>query len=281
MADSSYEKGLTELSKMKVADLRAELKQRGLSTTGNKNELVERLQLAIHGDAALSLDETTEEILDEDEVLGNNNKLIHTHIHTYIHIYTHYYIILTSDEEIEELSSKPDSQETPEKRKLSIDNITNNSNAKKIVLNRKSVLEEIKNDQMEKKENKGAKVIESDDAPPEKKIIKLSELSTKERLEMRAKKFGMPLSEAAKKEARLARFNVNNQNNKSAASIKIPVPTTYEVLKKRAERFGTSVSTLMEKVEMAERLEKRKARFGEVKPENKLSKNNSKIKIVK
>lgn len=84
------------------------------------------------------------------------------------------------DEEIEELSSKPDSQETPEKRKLSIDNITNNSNAKKIVLNRKSVLEEIKNDQMEKKENKGVKVIESDDAPPEKKIIKLSELSTKE-----------------------------------------------------------------------------------------------------
>jgi len=48
------------------------------------------------------------------------------------------------------------------------------------VLNRKSVLEEIKNDQMEKKENKGVKVIESDDAPPEKKIIKLSELSTKE-----------------------------------------------------------------------------------------------------
>ncbi|XP_011642654.1 SAP domain-containing ribonucleoprotein [Pogonomyrmex barbatus] len=249
MADSSYEKGLTELSKMKVADLRVELKQRGLPTTGNKNELVERLQLAIHGDSALSLDETTEEILDEDEVLG--------------------------DEEIEELSSKPDSQEIPEKRKLSIE--SNNTNAKKIVLNRKPVLEEIKNDQVEKKENKTVKVPEI--TPPEKKIIKLSELSTKERLEMRAKKFGMPLSEAAKKEARLARFN-SNQNNKSAASIKTPVPTTYEVLKKRAERFGSSVSTLMEKAELAERLEKRKARFGEVKPvENKISKN--KIKIVK
>ncbi|XP_011156513.1 SAP domain-containing ribonucleoprotein isoform X2 [Solenopsis invicta] len=252
MADSSYEKGLTELSKMKVADLRAELKQRGLPATGNKNELVERLQLAIHGDAALSLDETAEEILDEDEVLG--------------------------DEEIEELSSKPDSQEIPEKRKLSIESNNLNTNAKKIVLNRKPVLEEIKNDQVEKKENKGAQ--SSEDMPPEKKIIKLSELSTKERLEMRAKKFGVPLSESAKKEARLARFNVNNQNNKSAASIKTPVPTTYEVLKKRAERFGSSVSTLMEKAELAERLEKRKARFGEVKPtENKVFKN--KIKIVK
>ncbi|XP_025157852.1 SAP domain-containing ribonucleoprotein isoform X2 [Harpegnathos saltator] len=216
MADSSYEKGLSELSKMKVADLRAELKQRGLPSTGNKNELVERLQLAMHGDSTLSLDETAEEILDEDEVLG--------------------------DEEIEELSSKPDSQELPEKRKLSTDS------------NNEAV-------------------------PSEKKIIKLSELGVKERLEMRAKKFGVPLSEAAKKEARLARFNVNNQNNKSAASIKTPVHTTYEVLKKRAERFGTSVSTLMEKAELAERLEKRKARFGEVKPEDKVFHN--KYKIVK
>lgn len=49
------------------------------------------------------------------------------------------------------------------------------------MLNRKPVLEEIKNDQVEKKENKGAKVPE--DIPPEKKIIKLSELSTKEVVE--------------------------------------------------------------------------------------------------
>lgn len=237
MADSSYEKGLTELSKMKVADLKIELKQRGLPTTGNKNELVERLQLAIHGDSALSLDETTEEILDEDAVLG--------------------------DEEIEELSSKPDSQEVSEKRKLSTES---NVSAKKIVLNRKPVIEEIKNEQSEKIEadTKAA----SDTAPPEKKIIKLSELGIKERLEMRAKKFGLPLSEAAKKEARSARFSVNNQNNKSAASVKTPVHTTYEVLKKRAERFGTSVSSLMEKAELEARIEKRKARFGEVKPAN-------------
>lgn len=45
----------------------------------------------------------------------------------------------------------------------------------------------------------------------------------KQRLEMRTKKFGLPLSEAAKKEARSARFSINNQNNKSAASVKTPV----------------------------------------------------------
>ncbi|KAF3429947.1 hypothetical protein E2986_01240 [Frieseomelitta varia] len=253
MADSSYEKGLTELSKMKniieqVADLKIELKQRGLPITGNKNELVERLQLAIHGDSALSLDETAEEILDEDAVLG--------------------------DEEIEELSNKPDSQEGSEKRKLSTES---NVSAKKIVLNRKPVIEEIKNEQTEKIET-DTKTIEI--VPPERKIIKLSELGIKERLEMRAKKFGLPLSEAAKKEARSARFSINNQNNKSAASVKTPVHTTYEVLKKRAERFGTSVSSLMEKAELEARIEKRKVRFGEVKPTNKKVFYN-KVKIVK
>ncbi|KAF7390179.1 hypothetical protein HZH68_012036 [Vespula germanica] len=248
MADSSYEKGLTELSKMKVANLKVELKQRGLPTTGNKNELVERLQLAIHGDSALSLDETAEEILDEDAVLG--------------------------DEEIEELSSKPDSQEINEKRKLSVE--SNVGNTKKIVLNRKPVIEDIKMDEVEKHNNDTKS---SESASPEKKIIKLSELGTKERLEMRAKKFGLPLSEAAKKEARSARFSVNNQNNKSAASVKTPVHTTYEVLKKRAERFGMSVSSVMDKAELEARIEKRKARFGEVKPIEKVFPN--KVKIVK
>ena len=40
---------------------------------------------------------------------------------------------------------------------------------------------------------------------------------------MRAKKFGVPLSDTAKKEARAARFNIGDTtstNNKSAASIK-------------------------------------------------------------
>ncbi|XP_014611145.1 PREDICTED: SAP domain-containing ribonucleoprotein [Polistes canadensis] len=248
MADSSYEKGLTELSKMKIANLKVELKQRGLPTTGNKNQLVERLQLAIHGDNALSLDETAEEILDEDAVLG--------------------------DEEIEELSSKPDSQEISEKRKLSVE--SNVGNTKKIVLNRKPVIEDVKLDEVEKHETDTKS---SENTSPEKKIIKLSELGTKERLEMRAKKFGLPLSEAAKKEARSARFSVNNQNNKSAASVKTPVHTTYEVLKKRAERFGMSVSSLMDKAELEARIEKRKARFGEVKPTEKVFPN--KVKIVK
>ncbi|XP_034945767.1 SAP domain-containing ribonucleoprotein [Chelonus insularis] len=232
MADSSYEKGLNELSKMKVADLRAELKQRGLPTTGNKNELVERLQFAIHGDSTLSLDETTDEILDEDAVLG--------------------------DEELEELSSKPDSQDVGEKRKTSDDS---NPVTKKIVLNRNSIIEDVKVNPLKTEEHSE----NNDSGQPQKRIIKLSELGPKERLEMRAKKFGVPLSEAVKKEARSARFNSQlYSNGKSAASIKTPVTTSFEVLKKRAERFGTNTSALVEKAELQEKIEKRKARFGEI-----------------
>ncbi|XP_033224222.1 SAP domain-containing ribonucleoprotein isoform X2 [Belonocnema kinseyi] len=263
MADSSYEKGLLELTKMKVADLRAELKQRNLSTAGNKTELMERLQLAIHGDSTLSIDETAEEILDE-EILG--------------------------DEEIEELASKPDSQESSEKRKLSTDsngsntsntsnisNLNGTTNGKKVVLNRKSVIEDIKINEEPKKDTEIPKT--TDDAVPEKKVIKLSELSMQERLEMRKRKFGAPTTDTAKKVARAARFNLDNTKSSSASSISTPVNTSYEVLKKREERFGSSVSTVMEKAELQARIEKRKARFGEVKPVEKVFPN--KIKIVK
>ena len=48
--------------------MRTELKKRGLPITGNKNELVERLQLAIQDQSLL--DETPDEDIDEDAVLG-------------------------------------------------------------------------------------------------------------------------------------------------------------------------------------------------------------------
>lgn len=264
MADSSYEKNLSELAKMKVADLKAELKQRGLPTTGNKTELIERLQLAIH-DSSLALDENTDEILDEDAVLG--------------------------DEEIENETltpvtktptmTKTATQKEPEKRKMPAEE--NNTPAKKVILNRKNIIEEIKEDVVQKEEESNDKALDSEE--PEKKVIKLSEVGTKERLEMRAKKFGVPLSDSAKKEARAARFNITSNNgttasSKSAASIKSStVETSFEVLKKRGERFGANVSSLVEKAELDDKIAKRKARFGEVKPIEKVVP--TKIKLVK
>ena len=86
------------------------------------------------------------------------------------------------------MASKPDSQETSEKRKLSTDsnasntsNISNTNgttNGKKIILNRKSIIEDIKINEEPKKDVEIPKT--TDDAVPEKKVIKLSELSMQE-----------------------------------------------------------------------------------------------------
>ena len=54
-----------DITAMKVADLKKELKNRGLSTTGKKDELIERLQLAL----AKPGDDLNEEELLADEML--------------------------------------------------------------------------------------------------------------------------------------------------------------------------------------------------------------------
>lgn len=102
----------------------------------------------------------------------------------------------------------------------------------------------------------------------DKKLVKLSEVSAKERLEMRAKKFGTPIAPEAKKMARSERFGIKttDTNVKGSSGTKAVVnetsPQTVEILKKRAERFGGSVSQEMNKIENLEKLQKRQARFG-------------------
>ncbi|XP_046671220.1 SAP domain-containing ribonucleoprotein [Homalodisca vitripennis] len=87
------------------------------------------------------------------------------------------------------------------------------------------------------------------------------------RLELRAQKFGTPLSEAAKKEARAARFGISStapsKTSQITTSTKITiVGPSEEILRKRAERFGGNVSSLALKAEESEKLKKRQERFG-------------------
>ncbi|KAK7791241.1 hypothetical protein R5R35_000973 [Gryllus longicercus] len=245
MADGVDENNSLDVSKLKVAELKKELKARGLSTTGNKNDLMERLHLSMQGEGALMMESElgtadSEEILDEDEVLAGEEVL---------------------DDDIGDISGKtddiiPNLGDPEEKVKEEEENDEKSHQLpKKIVLNRNIIVSGKENQKEPEESNKQEN--------SEKKIIKISALTAKERLEMRAQKFGVPLSVDAKKEARAARFGITAPTTTSTTTTS-PVTSTpnLDLLKQRAERFGSSVSSALSKVEQAEKLKKRQERFG-------------------
>uniref|UniRef100_A0A1B0FUY7 Putative nucleic acid-binding protein n=1 Tax=Lutzomyia longipalpis TaxID=7200 RepID=A0A1B0FUY7_LUTLO len=253
----------TDFSKMKVADLKRELKNRGLSTAGNKNELQERLQMALlDSDPVLEDSTIISGDLDDDEVLNDEE-------------------LENAKDLLEETSHEDAILASPTPSAESAAGVTTNKSpgeapkeetqppARKIVLKRKMIVipppeETSQKDSTNSVPEPGEVTSEkSDDASSvgecEKKVIKLSEMSAKERLELRMKKFGAPQTPDAKKLARAERFGSaattpSASNGSSGASI--------DVLKKRAERFGGSVSTTMTKMENQEKLKKRQERFG-------------------
>lgn len=106
----------------------------------------------------------------------------------------------------------------------------------------------------------------------ESSVVKLSQLTMKERIELRAKKFGAAPSLDALKQARAERFglapNVNISTPETTAeTAEKPtdaaknVGSNVDILKKRAERFGGSVSNVMATIENKEKLLKRQQRF--------------------
>lgn len=100
------------------------------------------------------------------------------------------------------------------KRKVvEISDDNKNTAPKRVILNRNNSNNDgIKTDEDEKKE---------DENSGEPKVVKLSELTVKERLEMRAKKFGIKaFTTDAKKAARAERFGGSEKNYSSNSIIK-------------------------------------------------------------
>lgn len=250
-----------DVAKMKVADLKRELKFRGLSTAGNKNELQERLQTALL-DGELSLEDTAisgEDLLDgEDTVLTDEEEAK----------------ILGADEN--ELLKSPTTTPTalPDLT-LNDTKIETAQQTKKIVLKRKNSFSSVqtalssggvsgtdstvtttkentepptKKTATDRKPITPASRAEQKDAPK-----KISQLSLQERLEMRAKKFGISTSSAGA----ASKLSSADSNPGSSAS-----DQQIEILKKRAERFGCVVSSKIANLEAQEKLNKRKQRFG-------------------
>ncbi|XP_064456116.1 SAP domain-containing ribonucleoprotein-like isoform X2 [Ornithodoros turicata] len=255
---------------MKVADLKRELKARGLSTTGNKNELAERLEAAAGipkdiTDAQLdaldpSLDVNEDEVLSEDSLLlqtegkANNGDTF------------------PSEEDIISATTTIIKESTP--LTLTREGATAKQNEEPV--------QPASDDPKDKISNKlGLVKVNETPAPGTKCVLATAKaspenLSLEERQALRAKKFNMPLSDGARLKMRMERFGAVGSSEKTTvkttlggtprtggASIRSSVPpVNLAQLKKRAERFGQSVSTVAKSLEEKERIMKRKERFG-------------------
>jgi len=211
----------TEMSNMTVPELKKALKAKGLSSTGKKEDLVERLQLAMGSDDNDPNNDT--DLLDDaNELLGedDDDEIVVPAPKKPVVIKRDNPPPATTPNKIEAPAPTSPAAKVEEKKSDSIENIT------------------IKKWTDEERAAKRAARFEAS-ADESKK----ADLTSDTKKESRAERFGLPVG-----------------------STKIgSAPTAdIETLKKRAERFGVSSSTVMKKAETDEKIKKRQERFGAV-----------------
>lgn len=266
MADSE------DLTKMKVADLKRELKAKGLSTTGNKQELMDRFQKALSMPSGLNIDSRSNTSINQNEGGEDSDEE-------------------EEEEDVDTSELLPDDIDEEKLLNAPTESITSTTSSGTATLKRKSenlvssssesisqpkkslTHVNISFDEDKEKENTDSSKNAQQTGPEsvintDRKVIKLSGLSVQERLELRTKKFNVGLPPSAKLEARAERFGFARGTAKQTTVQSNGLSSNDEVLKKRAERFGlaamsTGASSASSSVPSASEIEEKKKQRAE------------------
>jgi len=214
-----------EFNTWKVADLKAQLKAKGLPVSGNKQDLIERLQSSL-------LDEG-DDLLDQDDSMTAE-------------------AILKAEQELKVTPAAPKINRAgpvvPETLPAATVPVATNPDPKPAG-----------------KENDPANT-----TPTKVRVSAVTSPEgeqSEEKIKARAERFGGFQSDDAKKAARAARFGLGGGGGGAAGGNKKlgEAPAVdADTLKKRAERFGGSVSSSLKNIEVQEAIKRRQERFGVV-----------------
>jgi len=215
-----------EFNTWKVADLKAQLKAKGLPVSGNKQDLIDRLQSSL-------LDEG-DDLLDQDDSMTAE-------------------AILKAEQELKVTAAAPKINRAgpvvPEAVPAEPAPAVTKPDAKP-----------------PGKEN------DPDNTTPTKvravsAVTSPEDAQSEDKLKARAERFGGFQSDDSKKAARAARFGLGGGGGGAAGGNKKlgEAPAVdADTLKKRAERFGGSVSSSLKNIEVQEAIKRRQERFGVV-----------------